>query len=178
MINMKWRCSSSVIDRGQTLSPNASWSLIGRAIPELLSDWSSQRVWRRLWGLKGSAAGSSSGLQDSQAGRGQLRCSSGESGGSGGGMSESSHGEALFGRVFGGILSPCSLNLLRCILWSVCEGFIFWGLSCLWFYLAVLSSDLVSSLGLILSQQGLSFIVDEKNWRVADQPGGRPQITD
>ena len=59
------------------MSPSASSSLIGRASPELLSDWS------RGWGGGGEAFSRvwSSGLEDSQlgqAGRGQLRCSSGE----------------------------------------------------------------------------------------------------
>ena len=59
------------------MSPSASSSLIGRASPELLSDWS------RHWGGGGEAFSRvwSSGLEDSQlgqAGRGQLRCSSGE----------------------------------------------------------------------------------------------------
>ena len=40
---MKWRCPGSVIDRGQTMSPSASCSVIGRASQDLVSDWSRQR---------------------------------------------------------------------------------------------------------------------------------------
>ena len=75
------------------MSPSASCSLIGRARVEPASDWSRERG----GGGEALVAAGAAASRTRQAGRGQLRCSSGggvgEWGGSGGGMSESSHGE-------------------------------------------------------------------------------------
>ena len=109
------------------MSPSASCSLIGRARVELVSDWSKERG----GGGEALVAAGAAASRTRQAGRGQLRCSSGggvgewetgrrvgEWGGSGGGMSESSHGEPFstsFWAFFRSFLDP--------FLKSFCEHF-------------------------------------------------------